>query len=244
MMRPVNVITSPLTGVMVAGLAKARDDRATRTEIATRFFRLAGLGLVPCAIGLMVVAPDVMLVLGGPRWTDAGTLLFILAPSLLAHGLNNLGAYLLSAAGRAGRLLAAMTLLLMLLGLAMLAGLFVANQALGSDRALDAAGQLALAQTVAVMFVWLVPYLWYCLRTADIEPLSVLRVLLPALRASMLMGLSAWLLRLILQQTPAIPPAVRLGVVVAAGIVAYWLLAQREVRWAVGELTAGRGAEP
>ena len=91
MMRPVGVLTSPLTGVMVAGLARARDNQAMRTELATKFFRLASVGLFPCAVGLALVAQDAMLVLGGQKWSDAGLLLACLAPSIVAQGLNNLG---------------------------------------------------------------------------------------------------------------------------------------------------------
>jgi O-antigen/teichoic acid export membrane protein len=245
MMRPVGVLTSPLTGVMVAGLAKARDDEATRTELARKFFRLASVGLFPCAVGLALVAPDVMLVLGGQQWSDGGKLLFCLAPSIVAQGLNNLGAYVLSAMGRAGQLLVAMLLLLVLLSQAMLAGWFFGDYLAGGNQVkvgLARVYGMALAQTAVVTFVWLVPYLWFCLRTAKLDPPAVLRVLVPALRASLLMWPVVWLLRLWLLQMPGISPMVRLMVVVAIGMLTFTLLAQREVRWAIGELSVARGA--
>ncbi|HEX5104477.1 MAG TPA: oligosaccharide flippase family protein [Pirellulaceae bacterium] len=247
MMRPVSVLTSPLTGVMVAGLAKARDDQALRTELAAKFFRLAGVGLLPCAVGLAVVAPDVMLVLGGQRWSEAGMLLAVLAPAIVAHGLNNLAAYVLSSAGRAGYLLLAMLLLLLLLVQGMLAGLFFGRTFLAgstADAALAPALGMAIAQTAAVTLVWLGPYLWFCLRTAQLDDATVLRVLLPPLRAALLMGAVVWLLRLMLIQTPSISPAVRLLALIGAGVLSYALLAQRDVRWAIGELTVERGATP
>jgi O-antigen/teichoic acid export membrane protein len=243
MMRPVGVLTSPLTGVMVAGLAKARDDDALRNELATKFFRLAGIGLVPCAVGLAVVAPDVMLVLGGPQWSEAGLLLACLAPSIVAQGLNNLGAYVLSAAGRAGQLLVAMSLLLVLLTQAVLAGLYFGRFLAGGNQLelpLAQAYGMALAQTAVLTFVWLGPYLWFCLRTARLDPPAVLRVLLPAVRAALLMGSVVWLSQRLLLQMASIPPGARLAVVVAVGAVTYSLLAQRELRWAVAELTIMR----
>jgi O-antigen/teichoic acid export membrane protein len=230
---------------MVAGLAKAHDDQATRTELATKFFRLASVGLFPCAAGLTVVAPDVMLVLGGRQWSESGTLLFYLAPSIVAQGLNNLGAYLLSASGRAGRLLAAMLLLLGLLAVGMLAGLSYGRVLAGhspADNALAPVVGMALVQTSMITFVWLVPYFWYCLRTARVEPLDVLCALVPALRASLLMGIAGWLLRGWLEQLPSVSPALRLIVVVAVGAVTFSLLAQRELRWAWQELISLRAA--
>jgi PST family polysaccharide transporter len=245
MMRPVNVLTSPLTGVIVAGLAKARDDRALRTELATRFFRLAAVGLVPSAVGLTLVARDVMLVLGGPAWSDAGLLLACLAPSIVAQGLNNLGAYVLSAAGRAGQLLVAMSLLLVLLLQAMLVGLYFGRYLGGATTAQAVLGPalgIALAQTAVLTLVWLGPYLGFCLRSADLEVRSVLRALWPTARGALVMGLAVWALRNLLDLSPPVPLAWRLIVLIAAGVVVYSLVAWREVRWAIGEFTLARDA--
>jgi PST family polysaccharide transporter len=246
MMRPVNVLTSPLTGVMVAGLAKARDDRALRTELATRFFRLAAVGLLPCAVGLTLVAPDAMLVLGGPRWSDAGLLLACLAPSIVAQGLNNLGAYVLSAAGRAGQLLVAMSLLLVLLLQGMLAGLYFGRYLGGETTAQTVLGPavgMALAQTTVLTLVWIGPYLWFCLRSADLEVRSVLRALWPAARGALVMGLAVWGLRSLLVLSPSVPSTWRLVLLIAAGVVVYLLVAWREVRWAIGEFKLRHDAE-
>lgn len=237
MMRPVGVLTSPLTSVMVVGLAKARDDDTIRMELATRFFRLAGIGLFPCAVGLTVVAPDVMLVLGGREWSDSGKLLLVLAPSIVAQGLNNLAAYVLSSMGRARELLVAMMLLVVLLAQAMLAGWFLGNELVRED--LARVYGMALAQTAVLTFVWLVPYLWFSLRMARLEPVAVLRVLVPALRAAVVMGLAVWGVRILLLDFPL---TIRLLIAVGAGVAMYAWLARREVRWAIGELTVARGA--
>jgi hypothetical protein len=80
------------------------------------------------------------------------------------------------------------------------------------------------------------PYLWFCLRTAELDPRSVLRTLWPAARAAVLMGLAVWGLRNMLLLAPSAGPAVRLVVLIAAGVAVYLLLAWREVRWAAQEL--------
>ena len=81
MTKPVGVLTSPVTGLMVAGLSQAQGDRAAHTALVARFFRLVAVALFPCAAGLAAVAPEVMLVLGGYRWQTAGTMLAVLAPA-------------------------------------------------------------------------------------------------------------------------------------------------------------------
>lgn len=234
MMRPVYVLTSPLTGVMVAGLAKAKDD-AERTELTARFFRLVGIGLLPCAAGLAATGPDVMLVLGGSQWREAGPILALLAPAIVAQGFNNLAAYLLSSVGRAGRLLVAMLLLLLLLVQGVAAGVYFGRMAGGASAASDPAMGLALGIAVAHMavltLVWLGPYLWFSLTTASVRPKSVLLPLWPAFRAALVMGLAVWVLRNVLLATPGIPAAVRLAILISAGVAIYTLAAWREVRW-------------
>jgi hypothetical protein len=190
-----------------------------------------------------------MLVLGGPKWSEAGLLLACLAPAIVAQGLNNLGAYVLSAAGRAGQLLLAMLLLLVLLVQGMLAGLYFGGYLSDANPAVAALGPamgMALAQTAVVSLVWLGPYLWFCLRSADLQPRAVLLALWPAARGALLMGLAVWGLRQVLLLTdgpevhPTVPPAVRLVALIALGVLVYSLVAWREVRWAIAELTVAR----
>jgi PST family polysaccharide transporter len=238
MMRPVYSLTAPLTGVMVAGLAKAKDD-AQRTELTARFFRLVGIGLFPCAAGLAATGSEVMLVLGGSNWREAGPLLALLAPAMVVQGFNNLAAYLLSSAGRAGRLLVAMSLLFVLLGQGMAAGIFF-GRTTASGSAMAVAWGIAAAHAAVLVGVWLVPYLWFSLATAGLRPGTILRPLWPAFRAALLMGVGVWLLRGVLPPLN-LPPAARLALLIAAGVALYSLAAWREVKWFSAEMNASRG---
>jgi PST family polysaccharide transporter len=238
MTRPVSVLTSPVTGLMVAGLSRAQDDLAARTALTSRFFRLVAVVLFPCAAGLTAVAPDVMLVLGGPRWQSAGWMLAILAPAMAAQGLANLGMHVFGASGRSGRLLAATIALVVLLIGGGWAGMVLGRSVIvrwAADPALAAALGLASAYTVVFAAIWFPGYLAYVFRSADIRLRDVVRPLVPALLASVAMGVAVWGLRFI-PQVQALRPDLRLVALIAAGIAIYAVLAWREIAWCWREL--------
>jgi PST family polysaccharide transporter len=241
MTRPVSVLTSPVTGLMVAGLAQAQGDRATHTALVARFFRLVAVALFPCAAGLASVAPEVMLVLGGHQWQSGGWILAALAPAMAAQGLANLGMHVLGAAGRSGRLLTATVLLCLLLIAGGSAGIYLGKSTLlrlAADPAIASAIGLAVAYMVILVGLWFPAYLWFCLRTADVRVRDVVQPLVPPLIAALLMGLAVWAIGRI-PQIQSLAPALRLGVLVAAGIAIYAVLAVREMAWCWRELGLG-----
>ncbi len=238
MTKPVSVLTSPVTGLMVAGLSQVQGDRTAQTALVARFFRLAAVALFPCAAGLAAVAPEVMLVLGGDRWQTAGWMLAVLAPALAAQGLANLGMHVLGAAGRSRRLLAATTVLAALLLVGGWTGIHIGRLSLvrwTPDPTIAAALGLAMAYTLLLAGVWFPVYLWSCLRTAGVRVCDVLMPLVPALAAALAMGLAVWGLGHI-PLLQSLAPWIRLAVLVAAGVVIYALLAAREIAWCWREL--------
>jgi len=242
MTRPAAVLTAPVTGLMVAGLSQARHDRAAHTALAARFFRLVAVALFPCAAGLTAVAPEAMLVLGGARWQTAGWMLAILAPVMAAQGLANLGMHVLSAAGRSGRLLAATSVLVVLLVAGGWVGIAIGRTVLvrwTPDPTIAAALGLAIAYTAVFAGIWFPGYLVWCLRSADVRWANVAWPLLTALVSSLAMGLAVFGLRFI-PQLQSLRPELRLAVLIAAGIVIYSVLARREIAWCWREITAQR----
>ncbi len=240
MTRPVSLLTSPVTGLMVAGLSQAQGDRAAHTALVARFFRLVAVTLFPCAAGLAAVAPEVMLVLGGYPWQTAGWMLAILAPAMAAQGLANLGMHVLGAAGRSGRLLVATFALAALLVLGGWAGIQLGRTMLirwTPDPTIAAAMGLAIAYTLLLAGVWFPAYLVYCLRSAGVRVRDVALPLGPALISALAMGLAVWGLGRV-PQIQSLAPAMRLGILVVAGVVIYALLAAREMAWCWGELRA------
>ncbi len=243
MMKPVYVLTAPMAGVMVSGLSQSQHDPAAHTAAVARFFRIVGIGLFPCAAGLLVIGPEAMTVLGGRNWTSAGMLLQALAPALFVQGLVNLATHVFASAGRSGKLLAATLLQLLLLAQGSLAGYFLGRTYLAStmgDAILGGALGMAIAYSVVLVAVWFGPFLTFTLRTVGVRPTTVLIPLWPAFRAALLMGLVVWSLRY-LPLVYSLAPLWRLTLAITFGILVYGLLARRELTWAWHEIVALRG---
>jgi PST family polysaccharide transporter len=104
MMKPVGIVLTPLTGIMLPALSRAAHDRGLYVRLLLGFSRFIALTMLPAAVGLAIVAPEAMRVLGGPQWTDAGPVLAILALALLVQGFFDALGSVLASAGRADRL--------------------------------------------------------------------------------------------------------------------------------------------
>lgn len=246
-MRIVYVVTSALAGVMLPALSRARGDAKLYGDLAARFFRLLGIALFPCGVGLHLAAHEVMLVLGGTSWSDAGWILAMLAPAILVQGFINVAGSIFGSCGRAGRLLFGAVVICLLL----IQGFVAANYCgryipapTGSTLLADFGPTVAMAASFSAVSILVIfpPYLQFCLATAGVPLQLALRPLLPALRAAALMGLIVWGLRqgLLALETPALP---RLLLMVGTGAVFYALLAWNELRWFGRELATIRGLD-
>lgn len=231
MIKPVYLLTTPLTGVMVSSLAKAPPGSELYAQLTARFFRISALGLFPCAVGLTLVSNDVVLLLGGDDWRAAGPLLAWLAPSIAAIGLMNLTIFVLASRGLGRALLVAAVWLLVLLAQAAAAGMYAGQEfsPAGVGPAYRAGLGLAVAFTLVHLLVWSGPFLWFALRSVDVEPRSVFQALWPAFRAAALMGLLVLAVRFLLEAVAVESPALRLLGQVLSGMLAYGLLAAGEL---------------
>jgi O-antigen/teichoic acid export membrane protein len=234
-MRIVYVVTAAFGGVMLPALSRARHDRALVSEIIGRFFRMTAVGLIPCGIGLFLVAPEVMLLLGGPQWRGAGTILRALAPLLLVQGLLNLTGSIFGALGQGRRLIAGSLVYLLLLTQGLIGGYLAATHFFPATGGVDPQRTtlwMAAAYTLTTLGVICGPYLTFCLKSAEITMTAALVPVLAALRGGLLMGITVWAAgALLVAVAPALDYRVRLAVLVAIGISAYLLFAWREVRW-------------
>lgn len=242
MIKPVYLLTTPLTGVMISSLAKTQPGSPMFGQLINRFYRLAAIGLFPCAVGLTLVASEVMTILGGPRWSAAGVIFRWLAPSLATIGLGNLAIFVLAARGQ-GRLLASATgiwLLLILqatgLGFWWAGQLNFGNPQAGHDAAYRGAVGIAAAFTIVQSVVWCVPFLWCALRAVGVEPRPVLVAMIPSLRASLVMGALVFALQwfvfpAVSQQLGGGNSLLKLFGSALAGVAIYTALAWRELTW-------------
>ena len=229
MIKPVYLLTSPLTGVMVSSLAKAEPGSELYSRLTARFFRMSALGLFPCAIGLSLVSDEVMLLVGGGEWREGGGLLRLLAPAIISIGLQNLAIFVLASRGQGRALLIASFWLLALLLQGAALGMYVGGHIIGGNESLNAAHGLAVSFTLVHLFVWCLPFLWFALQSVQVSPWLIARQLWVAAVAAILMGLVVYGARELLFAPGDSSPWVRLLVLVLTGVITYLLVAGRKI---------------
>jgi O-antigen/teichoic acid export membrane protein len=242
MTRPMYLLTSPLSGLLVAGLSQSQDDPPARREMLVRFVRLAAIGLWPCAVGLTLVARDAMPALGGPNWQAAGPILMVLAPAVIVQGLINLSMLVLAAAGRAGRILTMAIFATLVLAVAAAVGIDAGPSLVrftGGEASVAGAIGLAAAYTLVLTVVWLPLFGLAALRSMDISLRSLAAALGPAFVSALLMGVIVYGAARLLP-LDRFPPAVSLLIQAAIGVAAYAAFAARELRWAWHEVALAR----
>ena len=239
MMKPVYLVTLPIAGVMLPALSRAARDHKLYESLTGNFFRLTAIALLPCGVGLYLVASDVMLVLGGDTWQDAGLMLTALAPVVLAQGFINICGSVFASAGRTGRMRGGAVIVAAVLTQGYVAGYWFGHHADPTDPLFPTLG-VAWSYSAVALLIVLVPYLAYCFRVVGVSFGGVLKQLLPAARAAVCMGLVVWGVQQMLPSHPSLPAAARLTVLVAAGVVSYGLLAARELRWLWHEVVVAR----
>ena len=228
MMKPVYVVSSPLTGIMLPALSRAAHVPADFAELVGRFFRLTSIVLLPAGIGLMLVSSDVMHVMGGDAWEPAGAMLLALAPTILVQGLINISGSVLAAAGRADRLCLGAFVTAIVLSLVCIGGGQLGHMRDGglSSVALGVAWGYTIASTLLLG----VPYLIYVLRSVQINVWHVARLIVRSFAAAIAMGIIVGSLQVGLSFA-SVAGLPRLVLSLAVGFVSYALFAWSELRW-------------
>jgi PST family polysaccharide transporter len=98
-------IAAPLQQVFFPAFSRISNDRERMADIWIRATRLVGAVSIPALVGLAIVAPDFVQVVLGPKWSDATTVIRILAIVGIVQSLHTLNGEVLLALGRAGTLL-------------------------------------------------------------------------------------------------------------------------------------------
>jgi O-antigen/teichoic acid export membrane protein len=102
---PFTRIAGPLQQVFFPAFSRMGDDLARMADTWIRATRLVGVVSIPALVGLVVVAPDFVDVVLGPKWVDATPVIQILALVGLVQSLQSLCGEVLLALGRANWLL-------------------------------------------------------------------------------------------------------------------------------------------
>jgi len=233
-MKPVHVLITPLTGLMFPTLSRAASNPRQFAKLLLGFFRFILLAMLPMGVGLAIVAPEAMQVLGGPEWAPAGPILAILAVIIPVQGCYNALAYVFAAAGRAKRLSLAAVAGAMVLCVTYSLGLYLGLKWL-PDEPLRAVRYVALGYTLGLIAVVFPPYLGFALATVNVPWRGWLAQLHPAGPAALAMALLVAACHWFFGAVLAWRPLPLLAVEIAVGVVSYALLARRALLWFVRE---------
>ena len=231
MIKPVYLVTTPLTALALAALSRAARHPATAQQFIEAFHRISAIALLPLSLGLALVGSDVMLTLGGEAWRDAGPLLSTLSLGMFAQAIVVLNGYALMASGRAR----ACFLVSLLLALTLAAGYFIGWR-IGQSYHRPALG-IAGGYAATILLIGLGPHSWICLRAAGHDPAAVMLTWLPAALAAIAMAIgvtaASWLV-------PRSYPVLQLALQISVGAATYGWLARGELRWLTSRLVRGQ----
>lgn len=230
MIRPVYLLTSPVTSAMLPALSHASKHIETFSRLTGGFYRMVGIMLAPCSVGMFLVGERLMNVLGGDEWMEAGELLAVMGPMILAQSWINISGTLMSAAARTGML--ALGAFGNLVVLAAACGL--AYWRVGSDPT-DLTLELAHMVTLATVCLC-GPYLAFCFHFAGLSLRQVFLPLLPAIGAALAMGGIVWLVS---TGEDFLPQFMVLAQQIGVGVIAYLVFARSEVLWLWKQLRGG-----
>ena len=234
-MKPVQLITLPVTSVMLPALSRAQADPQAYRKIALTFYRMIAVTLVPAGVGLFVVGRDVMLVLA-PNWKGAGWLVTLLAPAILAQGFINITGSVLASVGKTKALFFSAFVMCLLFVQGYVAGYWFADKF--GDPATYPRGVflgVAASYSIVILAAILVPYLSFSCQLVGIRLRELLALIWRPLLASLAMGTFTWILGDLLLVSLA--PWQRLTILIPTGVILYLMFARNDVKWLAGQLS-------
>ena len=230
MMKPVVVLTTPLTSVMLPALSRSVHDRAHYAQIVLAFQRLLAVASFPAGVGLILVARETMVVLGGPQWAEAGRLLEVLAAAVLVQGFITMAGTIFISAGRFRAMLVGSLVMLVVLVQGLLVGYFVGRTY--GDATLGVAWGYALTMCIPLFL----PYMLFCLRMVGVSPWAWSRQLVWPGLAALAMGAIVFAARRRSSGSRGFRPWASSSRKSRLGGGVYAAFAWREIRWCLDRL--------
>jgi O-antigen/teichoic acid export membrane protein len=207
MLLPFSRIAGPVQDVLFPAFSKLQDEPVRIAELWIRATRVIGAISVPALTGLVVVAPDLVQVVLGPRWAGMVPVLRILAWVGLLQSLQTLNTNILQALDRTRTLLRFSIVFF---------STHLAAFAIGLQWGIVgvAAGYAVSSTIVEPLFAWVT-----C-RVAGTTVRTFAASLAGVAAASLVMAACVFGLRVLLVHE-GVPAAIRLLLLVAAGMVVY-----------------------
>ena len=171
---PTRILNSAVGGVAFSALSRVQSDPVRFKRYFLKGYSLVLSLTLPATIFCAALADDIILVVLGPKWTEATLIFQLLAPTILVFGIINPYAWLLQSTGLHRRSLNT--------------AFVIAPIAIGSYLVGIPFGPtgVALAYSTA-MSLWMVPHTFWCLHGTPISP----KDLLPPIARPLLSGVAA-----------------------------------------------------
>jgi PST family polysaccharide transporter len=227
---PTSALNSAIGGVAFAALSRLQNDPARFKSYFLRGYSVVLSMTIPTTIFCAVFSDDLIMVLLGPKWTEAALIFRLMAPTILIFGIINPLSWLLLSIGLQERSLKIALVIAPLVSCAYLVGLPYGPNG------------VALAYSAA-MTLWVVPHVIWCLHGTVIS----VRDLLLAAGRPFLSGAVAALVAVVIESYAAQHDSslvrVVLGGTVMFGVYAWFLLFVMKQRSFYVDLVRGlRGA--
>jgi O-antigen/teichoic acid export membrane protein len=207
MLMPFSNIASPIQDVLFPAFARMQDEPGRMARAWLRVNRVVGAISIPAMIGLVVVAPDFVVVVLGDRWRAAIVVIQILCWVGLLQSLQRLNSSILEARDRTQALLRYSVVVFVASLVAFVGGLHW--------------GIVGVATAYAISSTIVEPYYtWVTARAVDLTLRDFVASLRGILEATAVMGLAVLAVRLALVNA-GVAPSLRLLVSIAVGGLVY-----------------------
>lgn len=157
---PTSNLNTAIGGVMFATLSRLQDDAVRLKSYFLKGYSLNISLTLPVTIFSAVFAEDIIYVVLGPKWADAGAIFRLLAPAVLVFGVINPIGWLVWSCGRHTRSLKISLVIAVLVITACLIGLPYGPKGVAIGFS-------------AAMALWLVPHVVWCVHGMTITPLDL-----------------------------------------------------------------------
>jgi O-antigen/teichoic acid export membrane protein len=179
---PTDNLNSAISEVAFSALSRLQDD-----PIRLRNYFLKGLSLflglmVPISIACGLFADDIVLVILGPKWTDAIAIVRLLAPTIAIFAIINPLGWLIFSIGLVGRALKITPVL---------AAIMITGFAIALPHGPKA---MAFAYS-AVLALWTIPQIWLCVRGTMVSVRDILAAASRPLASGIFAGVVAFAAR-------------------------------------------------
>ncbi|PKN67035.1 MAG: lipopolysaccharide biosynthesis protein [Deltaproteobacteria bacterium HGW-Deltaproteobacteria-15] len=176
---PASQLTVPLTNVSLAALSRLRQDPQRYRHAYLKALSLVAFLGMPLSALLTVIGYDLILLLLGPNWEQAGLIFTVFAPSAGVFMIYSTHGWLHLSLGRADNWLR-----WSIVAFVVTAGFFIAGLPYGAPG-------VALGRVVAI-HVLALPGIWYAGKPIGLRVVSVLHATWRCYASSFMAGLSTW----------------------------------------------------